>query len=202
VPIGTHKNAQQRAADDVAKVTGVSGRNVGRIKRVVESDYDDVKTDLKNGKRSPNGAEQEVIHRDRLRDDRRGHKEAKHWDVKSTASRKRKIKAAKDQPRVRAVQMALNTAATGVWGIEIIEECDLDEVSIDYAIEMYDDLVNLMVALETQAAALSARLGDEKTRNTIAQLRETAGRTKAEIATGRRLADKLEKKLSQRQLGR
>lgn len=58
-----------------------------------------------------------------------------------------------------------------------------------------DELRDLLEVTEEAIAALEMREGDDATREKITKLRETKGRTSAEAATARRLADKLEQKL-------
>jgi hypothetical protein len=80
----------------------------------------------------------------------------------------------------------------------IITDGELGESELDWLDSIYEALAGLAELADQALSLVRARLGDEQVLRKIETLRNPDGRTPAEAATARKLADRLEQKLRNR----
>lgn len=122
------------------------------------------------------------------------------WNGKSHSRRAQELrdakKAAGEYASLIEFQIALNKAVRALAGWDGSETLLMDDVAAMKISEVYDDLVSLGEWTDRTLSLVQAWLGDDTAMQKIAKLRQTNGRTPEEADTARRLANRLERKLS------
>jgi hypothetical protein len=120
------------------------------------------------------------------------------------ADRERKMREWRDADPARRLYAALGDIRVLGRALEDIEVdasnhgLPLEEDAASFLEEIGDELFRLTEWVEQQEAVIQANFGDADVRRKIESLRNPAGRTPAEAATARKVADRWERRIKNR----
>jgi hypothetical protein len=120
------------------------------------------------------------------------------------ADRERKLRERRDADPARRLYAALNDIRVLGRALEDIEVdasnhgLPLEEDAASFLEEIGDELFRLTEWVEQQEAVIQASSDDADVRRKIESLRNPAGRTPAEAATARKVADRWERRIKNR----
>lgn len=199
-PAKRHGNSRQQATAAKNSVLDLSGIT-GALERVFGGKFDKACTFEKTYTKAQSAKDAAALKGYAARLNLLGDKLGSHGGKAKTRRRKRSTGG--DTPKgsvaeLRRLRLEIDQMSTAIKDYNISDYDLADDAYLDLAVDIFGDLLGLGEWVDGAVSATQAHLSEVKVLAKIGKLRDTTGRTAAEAETARKLADKLEAKLTKR----